>query len=353
MKKNKAIITNYIKSFYHKIGFFPPERILSAEAFKNQYPTLSNRHKKEMFNKYIEIFKNYNDHNRYNKLLQIFINDKLPDGQFEYLPNSIKGASTSSFSVFRKTKMTEFTLFEKVYYSEHDDYKRMEYFYQFIYPLIKEKINIPKQIQICGGDTISVVYFEYLDLKKHDFGNEFLKEINKYPLFFYNESSKSQYLNKINDIDFQIKYHYLFDFSQHSDYIKQAHKINLEGKYDFEKLESLIGQSKRVLTHGDIHYNNIFKNNVLIDWDNFGFYPIGYDSAFIFQRLLWINKINEDLDTWLKDYYQKHIAEEDWKEFKRNVYFFVWVLNFSRSNINKKLSSQLNKYFENISTVDT
>ncbi len=42
----------------------------------------------------------------------------------------------------------------------------------------------------------------------------------------------------------------------------------------------LIRSRNRVVCHGDIKPDNLSSRGELIDWDRFGYYPLGYDYAF-------------------------------------------------------------------------
>ncbi len=46
---------------------------------------------------------------------------------------------------------------------------------------------------------------------------------------------------------------------------------------------SIAGSSvPAVLAHGDFKRGNVSNGNVLIDWDEYGVYPAGYDPAYAF-----------------------------------------------------------------------
>src|SRR5690606_10393349 len=64
----------------------------------------------------------------------------------------------------------------------------------------------------------------------------------------------------------------------------------------FEKIEALIrdgNQFKKIFTHGDIGPSNIVNKTYLIDYDNWGFYPLGFEFAVILCKSYKVKSVEE------------------------------------------------------------
>jgi hypothetical protein len=96
---------------------------------------------------------------------------------------------------------------------------------------------------------------------------------------------------------------------------------------DINMLEKAVAASKRVLTHGDIQETNIYRNSILVDWDSFGIYPMGFEPAFTYFRLLVKNRDRANCILWLEKQYKQDILEEDWIIFKCNFIYFLFVFS--------------------------
>src|SRR5699024_7184083 len=67
-------------------------------------------------------------------------------------------------------------------------------------------------------------------------------------------------------------------------HISKAKTRLQEEKINIKSFQKSLDYSKSIITHSDIHERNGFKNKILIDWDFFGIYPIGFDPAMIYYR---------------------------------------------------------------------
>lgn len=112
--------------------------------------------------------------------------------------------------------------------------------------------------------------------------------------------------------------------------VKQAEERLVEHHIDVQKLKTSVFESRRVLSHGDLSEENLFQNQILIDWDYSGLYPMGLEVSVIYIRLKRNQIKTGTLGQWLKTNYKDTILKEDWKNFKRNVFYFLYIYNFPK-----------------------
>jgi hypothetical protein len=239
-----------------------------------------------------------------------------------------KGIGVGSLDSFRRVTTDQKDYFEKVYFNSHEDLERIKWFQEHIYALIQHEIKVPRIQKIYSGDLLTIVYFEYFNLNdlKEERKKKAIIEFSKdlYRISYTNEATLSRLEIPTN----------LKDFRKHFEY---QSNINLArrklGEYGIvcHSFEQEAASSKHIITHADIQETNVFKDSVLIDWDTFGIYPIGLEPAFIYFRLLMkdSNRSTDVID-WLNKYYSEVISERDWKDFKRNFVFFLFVFSAKR-----------------------
>lgn len=332
--KEKLIQT--VKSIYYKLGFFPPQRILSPEHIvKDLKIAGTNRRKYDIQNHTLKLLQ-LKAEKEYNQFLKICIPSwDINIAKSQFLQQKGYGIGVSSLPAFRKIKTKNELWFEKVYFSDHPDLQRNIFFYNHIYPLLKEKLQIPKLQKLISGEWLSIVYFDFLKLQKIEKTEELIQEMIAVSLILYQKSKK--YQEEISQLSFPA---FIQDFTTHFEYQKNkklAEKELLKYNISFDEIEEEINQSFKVLTHGDIFHTNIFQNKTLIDWDNFGIYPIGFDVAALYYRLLWRNQVDKDFEKWLINNYKNKIDSIHWKVFKRNSFFFLFVFTqklFKDSDLN-------------------
>jgi thiamine kinase-like enzyme len=250
------------------------------------------------------------------------------------------GAGESSLSTFRKVKIEDKTIHEKIYFSSHQDLKRISWFYQNVSHLVQDSgIALPNIYKIYSGDSITVLYTEYAELKKLDIINK-KKSLLQFSKQLYQLSLTEEFEIINGKASNAIK-----DFKGHFEYKRNrsvAKHVLYEHGFSLEAIEQKIMQSRYVLTHGDIQDTNAFQNNILIDWDSVGIFPVGLDPAFLLFYLM-MNDNDEKFDilNWIDTHYKKLIIENEWGSFQLNVLYFLFV--FIQKRIKKEKHEVLNK----------
>lgn len=338
------ILRLWLKKFFYRCGYFPPSKMRTLDVtlilIENSEPVVKGDELK-IFTEYFLTLKSNKKYDEFLKTLCPSLNLNYDSAHFlEMLPN--EGVGLSSLGVFRKLNVSNEYFFEKIYLSLHPALKKVEFFHHSVTPYLKQDINSPKIRHIFKGNYITVVYYDFFDLKKINDTALLTDEIINTTLMLYNLSTKNNRILNIPVIPKDLK-----DFNTHFEYRKQrpfAKKLLEKNEISIVDWEEKIKITKRILTHGDIYKTNIYCNNTLVDWDTFGYFPLGFDPAFSFERLLVEGKINENIDEWLENYEGK-ILKEDWEAFCNNFSFFTFVFlahSFHKNNYPSLKNSLIN-----------
>jgi hypothetical protein len=290
------------------------------------------------------------NHKQYEKLLKAFI----PGWQVEINEAKFigKGFSPSNLNTYRKVTAGDKLYFEKVYFNDHQSLQAIQWFQKYIYDLIKDEIKAPGIQKIYRGELLTVVYYDYINIAK--LGEEIEeRSLIQFSIILYDIScTYESYFKKLNIPDF------IRDFKNNNHtyrrHISKAKTRLQEEEINFKAIQKSLDHSKCILTHSDIHERNGFKHKILIDWDFFGIYPIGFDAAMIYYRRMKHSRLkNRDCIIWLREHYRADILEEDWRDFKRNFIFCLFVFSIKLFNkglfksIERRLIEKL-KYYSNI-----
>lgn len=328
-------IYKILQKFLHKFGiytqFYPSAKAIHYH-LKSKPIIIQNYE----LNKVCKTIRSANDLEFYSRLLKSFV----PEWTVEIIEPSFVlggGGGDSSLDCFRKVKIGDSYYFEKVYYSQHDDLKRIIWFHEKVSDLLNNYgIVAPKFHNLCEGEAFVIVYHQFLNLKKFNSSaieSNFITLAKK----IYRASADERFIQMKNNAP-----DYITNFRAHFEYrnkISQAKHRLTSHNISTEIIENDISSSKHVLTHGDIQEKNAFQGLMLIDWDTFGLYPMGFDVAFTCYHLLISEKIQNLSSTWLGDNFKNDINPEDWRDFKKNFSYFLFV--FLASHFRKDLYKEL------------
>lgn len=266
-----------------------------------------------------------NDNTLYSQILQKFVPHlKMDFDQSEFIG---RGFSKTALNVYRKLTYEDGTLFEKVYFNSSHDLLRVKWFYENIHPLINSNIKVPSLYKSIKGELITVVYFKYVDLISLA-----MSDVNEK---VFNHSKELYKLSFISNVKSKMKHapEFLKDYKEHFLYLENIDKAVLKilelcgGDFPLKAIKKKIDESHHVLTHGDIHWGNIYENNYLIDWDSFGIYPKGLEVAYILFQLHQCKLSYKELNDVLEKEYQSNILEKEWHSFELNCLFFYFVFS--------------------------
>lgn len=329
--KIQNVLNSGVKWFFHHLGFM----IEKVPDENKLYCQLSHTH--EAVQKYVlkRLTNNIriaNNHKRYNNLLKRYVPEW--DSNLTTATFIGNGIGEYSFDSFRKVSFEENCYFEKIYFNDSYDLFRIEWFQKHIYPLLTNSINVAKICKVIKGDLITIVYFEFTHLvglpgsKLESVSFEISRKLIGI--------SKSSFVKKIAEY----APNYLKDYTLHAFYkgnINRAAKLIImlsDNRLTSERIEQVIGQQRFVLTHGDIQETNVFENNYLIDWDSFGFYPLGFESAYILYQSDFREGEGaltcEDISNKLLANYRTTIQDDQWLGFELTCFYFYFIFSSLR-----------------------
>jgi thiamine kinase-like enzyme len=326
MSSIKRIIKKQIKKYLHKAGFYIRyyPTVNDFCNFLENKPISVKEYELRQVTTYISCAE---DHQSYEKLLKHFVpNWHLDRKEAKFIGKGVTG--DVSLKAHRKVRIKDKTYFEKVYFNSNRFLLDRQWFDDHIYELIKDKIKVPCIQKSYRGSLLTIVYFDYFNLIELEEDKEgHLIQITKdlYRISCRNEDEllKLPWPDSVKEI-------------KHPRFRKRLHLLEREVQ-EHKALEESVAQSKRIITHADIHMDNAFKNRILIDWDFFGLYPIGYDPAFVYYRLLITKTIkNYNYISWLHDHYKDVILNEDWPYFERNFIYFLLIFCYKRPHLFEK-----------------
>jgi hypothetical protein len=266
---------------------------------------------------------------RFHKMYKLVDTIIPPDSQYAHI-NWIKNYSsgTGSLDLYRVVKKNNSVIFLKYYFKNSVELFRNMYFSKNISEEISYYISTSKLLQTRNSELISELGFEFINSSERVCN----QETRGFIIYIVNTLNKNFKLNSMSNLTNIPEI--LLDYRSHFEY--QRSKSEIIEKYvetDIENIisffESQINASNHVLAHGDLHIGNTI-NESLIDWDNFGFYPLGFDAAFA----SW--KLNIDLENKQKviefkeNNFSLNIPPCDKEEFNRN--YFLFLLIFTRNN---------------------
>lgn len=258
------------------------------------------------------------DEKFYINLLKKYIPEwKMKIEQSEFLKG---GEGRSSLNTARRANAQNKDLFEKVYFTGTRDLKALQWLLDHVFDLLKrEGIKVPKIHKIYESSILTIVYFDFLKLipLKKPYDHELIS-LSK--VLYSISLENNDLISKAPDT--------LKNYSHHFQYLKNYELANAQlnqHKISSEKLEKIIEGSRKVLTHGDIHHDNLFRNNIIIDWDSFGIFPAGFEVAYLFFKRYKYEKVGFEMFSWLELHYKSLIPKEEWEVFQMNFSYFSFI----------------------------
>jgi hypothetical protein len=120
--------------------------------------------------------------------------------------------------------------------------------------------------------------------------------------------------------DFLFDLDYAVMFKNGIQAVNNLTESNIEIRTKFQSVYAYVLKQDRFLQHGDLNPRNIY-TNYLIDWDEFGMYPEGYDIGYILsygQKLRGTFFNQEHIDTIMVKFSHTNVV---------NLLFFIIVFS--------------------------
>jgi len=315
-----------VKWLFHHLGFII-EKVPTQNRLHLDLVNSDEAVQKYVLKRFANNIKIGKNHRLYNNLLKTYI----PEWESNFTTAKFMGNGIGefSFNTFRKVCFQESCYFEKVYFNNTLDLSRVEWFHANISCALKDSLNVPRIYKIIKGDLITIVYFEFtellpllgfkLDLVSFSISQKLMK------------ISKTKYVEQIAKTAPQ----YLRDYKTHAFYkgniatASNSIKKLSDNKMSSEMIEQVVSHLPLVLTHGDIQKGNVFANDYIIDWDSFGFYPLGFDIAYILFQIDFREGEGAltflDIQRILMENYQATINKHQWIGFELSCLYFFFI----------------------------
>lgn len=344
-----SFIVNYIKNIIRKLfvllGVYPPAKIPNYKSFQKWKNTPAIDLKKrnlEVIVSYIKLKKN---HEYYNLILRSYIPNFEPS--YEKAKFVGFGVGKENLNCYRKIiSATGQALFEKVYYSDNNKLESLLWLEKNIYFSDEDEIIKPEIKSVHAGDFLTAVYFKYLDIT-HLHNSDFERILNKVALSLYLKSNREKY----KEVVFP---DYFKNYKSHNYYENNIEKASakLSGTLDLVQYTKKVDASFCVISHGDLSESNVCQNEIVIDWDSCGFFPLGLDIAKIYFRLIANMRYDVNYIAWLEDNYKENIKPKHWQDLLQNFTYFLFIfiqdaslkrtekLNQLEASLLKELSQQ-------------
>ena len=221
----------------------------------------------------------------------------------------------------RKITLKDHILFEKIYKKDSIALENIKWFTKNIKDhLNHELIRVPEIYYIKEGNRLAAVYYEYLQLEPVT-QNHAIDRVVDLSMYFYNLQ-----LPWVAEHD-KLPSEY-YGSRPHSIVSWCAREYKEGGMQDVSNfilsLEKKVSSFQRQFSHGDLYKGNLGKNNYVVDWDECGFHPSGYDiSRGLSFLCLWDN-LNE-LELFLKERCIDAIGKSNFEEFLFSCLYFHFI----------------------------
>lgn len=185
-----------------------------------------------------------------------------------------KGKGRFTLNTYRKIVSGDECFFEKIYSSASIDWRKCCFFYSNIAPGLRaEGLVIPQVLAVTAGDRLAVCLFEFIDIPFVDEGGYFdflFSTVEKLSRFDFDALIVPEEFRAL-------EFHFGFArcFRKTQSVLEQAFADNST----LSRMKAYCEAMPRYVGHGDLSLPNMGVDSIVIDWDNFGFYPPGFDLA--------------------------------------------------------------------------
>ena len=231
------------------------------------------------------------------------------------------GGGTDTLHSSRKIQLKEHILFEKIYKKDSTALENIKWFTKNIKDnLNHEFVRVPEIYYIKEGNNLAAVYYDFLKIDPIA-QNQAIDRIVDLSMYFYNLK-----LPKITQDNMFIRDYY--SSRPHNIISWCAREYNENSMQDVSELilslEKKITNFKRRFSHGDLFKGNLGKYNYVIDWDECGFNPPGYDIAKGLSFLCLWDNINE-FENFLKEKCINAVGKSNFDEFLFSSIYFHFI----------------------------
>lgn len=310
-----------VKRWLHYRGFII-ERIPDDKKLDEELHLVDEAGKRHILKKLTSNIGLADNHTRYNTILRKYVPSW--NWNVSYATFVGFGIGEYSFNTFRRVLYEGRWFFEKIYFNNTYDLAKIEWFYEHVFPLLIDQINLTKLHRIIKGQIFTIVYFDYTELTSLP-----ESDANDRALYFSRTLHRASISFPITELCTNSPA-FLKDYRSHFGYkrniVVAAEEMErlTNGSLSPKSIEEIVDVQPVILTHGDIQKANIYADNYLIDWDSFGFFPIGFEAACIlFERneIVDFTQLNEVVGR----NYRLIVGESNWIEYQLCCFYFYFI----------------------------
>ncbi|MEA1989000.1 MAG: phosphotransferase [Pseudomonadota bacterium] len=225
-----------------------------------------------------EIVRFSNNHSLYESALSAYDDSLILLNTKKDLARAFVGSGLGedTLNAYRCVLVQGQRVFEKVYRNDSSDLIHLLWFYRTIFPMLDPRIVMsPGILNISSGKKLSVVYFEYIDGKFDCVVDKMNRMFELHDYFQSIRVAKAiPTLHEIKNFKGMSVYNDSFELLNS---ILKSYDVDSSVIFDWLKC---IEEFPYQFSHGDLHGKNLGENNLVIDWDRAGYYPVGFDLAY-------------------------------------------------------------------------
>lgn len=184
------------------------------------------------------------------------------------------GGGSGNLNVYRRGRVGGFVVFEKIYDSHSEHLSRTLWFHQTVLPKLEGVIKTPRILDVAQGEKITAVYFEYVE-------GTAVKPVDLIPRVLHFCASTTDLSDAMAGQRFD------FGFQDNSLYrdgvgmLIQLLRSAGRSASLISTLESYLLRPavQKKFAHADLSPSNVWEDGTILDFDQCGFYPDGYDLS--------------------------------------------------------------------------
>ncbi|OOG22025.1 hypothetical protein B1C78_15550 [Thioalkalivibrio denitrificans] len=227
------------------------------------------------------------------------------------------GGGSESLHAYRIIEINGERLFEKVYRADSPSFQNILWFQNHLQDrLLSSNIRAPTIRMLSRSQRLAAVYYECIDI---------------HPI------SNSAVLDRILEVSRTLRAlggdlartdSSYYDSAPHhvTSWCARAYAANglPEIATFIQQTEHKISKVQTQLSHGDLYKGNIGQNNVVIDWDECGLHPAGYDIARGLSFICLWDSLNE-LEEHIVSNFCDEMNEREFSDFLFSALFYSFV----------------------------
>lgn len=215
------------------------------------------------------------DHEAYERVLSAY------DAALSFRPGALEsdfvgsGKGRYTLNSYRKIVLQDSVLFEKIYLRDSVDWRKCSFFYKHVLPgLHGDELSVPRLLDVVSGERLVVSRFdfvEFLAIDERDYIDRLVSITQRLASFEYSSALVPEEFESLD-------LHFGFERCLRKTQVVLEQQTGEKNSVLFQ-MKGRCEAMPRFVGHGDLSLPNMGVGSIVLDWDNFGFYPPGFDLA--------------------------------------------------------------------------